>query len=110
MKFGAKLKQLRNDAGLTQEELAAKLSLKKQTISQYEKGKREPRHSETITKIAEVFGITTDELLGGVSFQSNPKIVLYGSDGRLVDITMLKEEDQKYILDLADRLGGKEGK
>jgi transcriptional regulator with XRE-family HTH domain len=63
VKFGGTLKNLRNENGFTQDELAQKLSLAKSTISLYESGKREPDY-KTIKAIAEFFNVTTDYLLG----------------------------------------------
>jgi len=102
MNFGAKLKQLRTESGMTQEELAQQLGLAKSTIAHYESGRREP-DTKTIVKMANIFGVTTDEMLNNVAFKQNPKIVLYGQDGKLVDISMLREEDQKYTIELAEK-------
>jgi transcriptional regulator with XRE-family HTH domain len=102
MKFSDKLKTLREEKGWTQKELAEKLGLAKSTISLYEIEKREPNTEITI-KIADLFGISVDELLRGTHFKNEPKIVLYGADGKLVDISDLSKEDQDYILQLAER-------
>jgi transcriptional regulator with XRE-family HTH domain len=102
MNFGGKIKLLRQGAGYTQEELAKKLGLSKSTIAHYESGRREP-DTKTIIKIANIFNVSTDEILDNVSFKNNPKIVLYGEDGKLVDISDLSKEDQDYILGLAER-------
>jgi transcriptional regulator with XRE-family HTH domain len=63
MKFGGNLKNLRNEKGLTQDELAQELSLAKSTISLYETNKREPDHNTT-KKIADYFGVSVDFLMG----------------------------------------------
>lgn len=102
MNFGLKLKQLRTDKGWTQEELAQKLELAKSTVSHYESGRNEPE-TKMIIKIAQLFNISVDELLGNVHFKNEPKIVLYGTDGKLVDISDLSKEDQDYILMLAEK-------
>ena len=102
MKFGDKIKSLRIEKEWTQKDLAAKLGLAKSTISLYEINKREP-DTKTITQIANLFGITVDELVGNIHFKNEPKIVLYGADGKLVDISELSKEDQEYILNLAER-------
>lgn len=62
-KFGERLKQLREEANLTMEQLAANLGTKKQTISRYEKNQREPEYA-TLIKIAQFFNVSTDYLLG----------------------------------------------
>src|SRR5690554_8088846 len=61
--FGLRLKHLRIEKGLTQDELAKKLGVAKSTISLYETNAREPNF-EMLTKIADFFSVTVDGLLG----------------------------------------------
>jgi transcriptional regulator with XRE-family HTH domain len=61
--FGLRIKHLRLEKGLTQEELAGKLGLKKSTISLYESNGRQPDY-ETLIKLADIFGVTIDGLFG----------------------------------------------
>ena len=63
MKFPARLKALRLQHGMTQEQLGKKINVTKVSISGYENGTRSP-DIETLQKIAEVFGVSTDYLLG----------------------------------------------
>jgi putative transcriptional regulator len=56
------LKELRKESGLTQMELARKLNVKQNTISNWENGKSKPDIIMT-TKLAEVLGVTTDEVI-----------------------------------------------
>ncbi|MFZ2588128.1 helix-turn-helix domain-containing protein [Paucilactobacillus nenjiangensis] len=63
MSFGIRLKELRNSKHMSQEELGKFLNVGKSSISSYENGTREPS-KESIVKIAEIFGVTTDYLLG----------------------------------------------
>ncbi|MBM7835626.1 helix-turn-helix domain-containing protein [Clostridium sardiniense] len=60
--FGEKLKFLRKSNNLTQQELANKLNVTKQTISFYELGKREPSLG-FIIDISKYFNCSIDELL-----------------------------------------------
>lgn len=53
----------RRRSNLTQQQLAEKLFLKRQTLSNYEIGRRTPDIYELI-KIADFFDITLDELVG----------------------------------------------
>ena len=62
MAFPEKLKALRLKNGLTQDELGEKLYLSRSSISYYEQGKFET-NIETIIAVADLFNITTDELL-----------------------------------------------
>ena len=54
--------ELRKESGLTQMELARKLNVKQNTISNWENGKSKPDIIMT-TKLAEVLGVTTDEVI-----------------------------------------------
>ena len=61
--FGKKLKKLRQNAGLTQQQLADKLWVTKTTVSYYELSDRNPS-PEILIKIAKAFHVSTDYLLG----------------------------------------------
>lgn len=52
--FQERLKQLRTEAGLTQNELAEKLRMSKGAIGNYESGQREP-NMDTLDTIADFF-------------------------------------------------------
>lgn len=60
--FKDKLKKLRINSGLSQEQLANKLGYARTTISAYEIGRNEPSY-EDLKKISKIFSITIDELL-----------------------------------------------
>lgn len=62
MTFGRRLRQLRLDAQLTQEQLADALHMKKSTISMYENGRREPRELETLEAVADFFNVDMNTL------------------------------------------------
>lgn len=61
--FGTVLKELRTRSGMSQKQLAEKLSITKSVISYYEHSERAPS-PEMLVKIAGVFHVTTDNLLG----------------------------------------------
>ena len=56
-------KSLRQEKGLTQKELAAKLGIGQSTVNGYEKGNREPI-PEIIKAYSKYFGVSADYLLG----------------------------------------------
>lgn len=62
MSFPRKLRQLRLNHGLTQEQLGKKIGVSKVSISGYENGNRTPDLA-TLKKIADVFGVSLDELI-----------------------------------------------
>lgn len=63
MSFGIKLRELRIEKGLKQEELAQLFNVSKTTICQYETNKQEPNLT-LLVEIAKYFKVTTDYLLG----------------------------------------------
>ena len=58
-----KIKSLRKQKGITQEELAIRLNVVRQTISKWEKGLSVP-DAEMLIRIADIFEISVSELLG----------------------------------------------
>lgn len=58
-----KIKELREENGLTQKELAAKIGNMQRNISNWENGIIEP-DCTTILKLADVFNVSIDELFG----------------------------------------------
>lgn len=62
-KFAQRLKELRLERGLTQQQIAALLNIKQQSYIRYEYGTGEPSLS-TLINLAHIFGVTTDYLLG----------------------------------------------
>lgn len=61
--FGERLRQLRTARGLTQAQLSDLLGGSKMMISSYESGSRFPPYP-TLVKIANLYGVTIDYLLG----------------------------------------------
>lgn len=63
IKIAEKIRFFRKQAGLTQEELAARFGSRKTLISNYEIGRNTP-DIETLWELADIFDITLDELVG----------------------------------------------
>lgn len=63
MDFGKKVKRLREDMGLTQTELAAKLGVSLKTISRYEVNGMRPRNREMYNELANLFKVDASYLL-----------------------------------------------
>lgn len=63
MKFGLRLKELRLQNKLTQQELGELVHVSKVSISGYERGDRSPDR-DTLTALADYFGVSIDYLLG----------------------------------------------
>ena len=61
--FGENLKTLRKQKGFTQEELATRLHVVRQTISKWEKNISVP-DADTLIRLAEILEVSVSELLG----------------------------------------------
>ena len=61
--FQDNLKALRKEKGITQEELAARLNVVRQTVSKWEKGLSVP-DSDLLMKLAEILDVPVSRLLG----------------------------------------------
>lgn len=62
MEFNNKLYELRKQKGLSQEELAGRLNVSRQTISKWEVGESTP-DMDNLVSISELFGVSLDELV-----------------------------------------------
>jgi len=70
MKFGDILSNLRNEAKITQKDLANILGVSRGTIGMYEIGQRDP-DTETLKKIAKFFNVSVDYLLGNTDIKNS---------------------------------------
>lgn len=61
--IGDTLKRLRTKKGLTSEELCSKIGIKGGSYRNYERNDRKPDY-DTLVKLADFYGVTTDYLLG----------------------------------------------
>jgi transcriptional regulator with XRE-family HTH domain len=62
-KFGSRLKELREEANLSLEQLAERFGTSRQVFWRYENNQREPEY-EILVRIADYFGVSIDYLLG----------------------------------------------
>lgn len=60
---GNKLRQLRQDAGLTQLDLAVAAGMQPQTVNRLEAGKNPHPRVSTAAALAQVLGVTIEDLL-----------------------------------------------
>lgn len=92
MALSQKIKYLRQKAGLTQQELADKLSLSRSTLAGYEAESKLPSY-QVLIQIANFFNVTTDYLLDAGLFEENTfrLVILYR------DIILKKIYDEGLI-------------
>lgn len=67
--FAKRLKNLRQEHGLSQQALSEQLKVSKSSINMYERGEREPGF-ETVAAIAAHFNVDIDYLLGGSAYKN----------------------------------------
>ncbi len=72
MEFSNRLYELRKKKGLSQEELANRLNVTRQTISKWEVGDSTP-DMEKLVAISDLFGISLDELVVGKETKEDMK-------------------------------------
>ncbi|MBR2353302.1 MAG: helix-turn-helix transcriptional regulator [Clostridia bacterium] len=92
--FGCRLKKLRKDKGYTQVQLASRLGVTKSVVSYYELQERYPS-PEVLIRLASIFHVSTDYLLG-----LNPK--------ETIDLEGLSEEDVITVKRMIEALRNKE--
>ena len=63
MKFHERLKELRKNNKMTQEELSLKMGISAAAIGLYEQARRNP-DNDTLIKLASIFNVSIDYLLG----------------------------------------------
>ena len=94
--FGARLKKLRAQKGMTQETLAAELGVSKSVISYYEMQTRYPS-PHVIKKLSAIFHVSADYLLGI-------------EHGEMLDLSGLDEDDISAVKRMVDALRKKNEK
>lgn len=63
MELGARIREIREDQGLSQEQLAERVGTAQSTISQLEQGERNPSY-RTLRSLAKALGVSVSYLLG----------------------------------------------
>ncbi|WP_208586119.1 helix-turn-helix domain-containing protein [Gracilibacillus suaedae] len=86
--FRERLKNLREEKELMQEEVAKKLNISTSAYGYYEQGRNEPS-LETIKQLAEIFDVTADYLLGLIDTKQHPV--------RFSEELMLTEDEIKTV-------------
>ena len=68
------IRKLRIENNLTQKELADEIHVTSQAVSRWEKGDVEPS-VDVISQMAEIFGVTIDEIVGGPEKKPKPQVI-----------------------------------
>ena len=86
MELGGQIKRHRTQLGLSQEELADRIFVTRQSVSNWENGRTYP-DLQSLLRLSELFGLSLDELIKG-------------------DIETMKEEINKLEIQKMNRWGG----
>lgn len=99
MQLGDRLKKLRVNQRISQQELASRLCMNRITYSQYETNRRQPDY-ETLLKIADYYGVSVDYLLGRTNEPMSMNLSLMAESGRYEQ----KKEILKLIGEMTDAI------
>lgn len=101
-----RLRTLRKKLGLSQEDVARQLAISDKTISNYERGRRQP-DNDMLVKLAQFYGVSVSYLLGETE---NPKLL----DNTIViltdkDLKDMPPEVRETVLSFIDTIKKKHG-
>ena len=117
------LKKLREEKGLTQSELGKELGISPSTVGMYEQGRRKPDF-ETLEKIADIFNVDMNFLIGNTKVDENTPDYYYDDEAMkaaeflhknpeykvLMDASRkIRPEDIRFIAEMIDRMSGNNG-
>lgn len=81
MEFHERLRAMRENRGMKQNEAAAKIGIKNNTLSSYESGDRQPDYN-TLIKIADLYEVSVEYLLRGKALSDKKDENLFFFDTR----------------------------
>ncbi|EPA4353963.1 helix-turn-helix transcriptional regulator [Listeria monocytogenes] len=94
--FANMLKKLRKNENLTQDQLASKIGITRDTLANYETGRREPDFT-TLKNIASYFEVSTDYLLGRDEIDNTDLLAAHIDDDLTEDERIEIEKYLKFI-------------
>lgn len=98
-----RIKSLRDEAGLSQADLAKELSVAQNTVSSWENGKRDP-DTDTVIQLAAFFGVSTDYLLGATDIKNAPSKEDAGLSAEETELLALFRNASPALQDAAIRV------
>lgn len=101
--FGARLRELRQAAGYTQQELAQEIDVTRRRIAYYE-GETEHPPAALLTALAEALGVTTDELLGATPLRKKTPKTDSRLQRRMKQIERMHPKHRRQVLQILDAL------
>lgn len=77
-KFGERIRELRKERGITNYEMATRLGISRNTLTNWERGEKEPHAVEILEEMAKVLKVPLEMLLveeKAVNLEKNPAII-----------------------------------
>ncbi|MCX7710112.1 MAG: helix-turn-helix domain-containing protein [Clostridia bacterium] len=100
MEFSFVLKQLRDERGLSQKDIAEHLGITRQAVAFYELGKREPDY-QILRRLADYFGVSIDYLLGRVHCKEMNAVTI----GKNIDLIREGMSFKEFSQDISTKTG-----
>ncbi len=75
--FGKRIRELRKERGITNYEMATKLGISRNTLTNWERGIKEPHAVEILEEMAKILKVPIKSILSGereISLENNPVI------------------------------------
>ncbi len=95
MEFSKKLYELRKKKGLSQEELASKLNVSRQTLSKWELGESTP-DMEKLVLLSDYFHLSLDELVLGKEME-NKTVIKENTMAKIMEERILTDNNKKKV-------------
>ncbi len=98
MRFGKRLKELREVSKMTQKEVAGKIGVSERVYSYYE-DERFPKDERILSALADCFGVSVDYLVGDKNQKQIPAefVIMARKAGEM------PEEDRRKLYDIFDQ-------
>jgi transcriptional regulator with XRE-family HTH domain len=101
MSIGEKIKDLRKEKGINQQEIADLIGMHRSNYSKIENGQRELSVS-ALSNIASFFDLSTDQLMGEPDFPSEVKVADKTIMEKVKMIDQLEDEEKQTIFKMID--------
>ena len=103
-----RIKELRNEKGLLQSDVAEYIGKSERIVGFYEKGERDP-NTDTLIKLSELFNVSIDYILGKSNIRNSQKVILDDIDIAFASgIKGLNKENQETLKNIMEGLLAKQ--
>ena len=107
--FNERLKALRQKRGLTQNEVANEINVERSSVAKYESGQGIMPSTEVLIRLADLFDVTLDYLLGrdcDEKLQFSDNVVMLSYDGKRI-LRRIPAEKMPVLFEIVETLADK---